>query len=539
MSDAELSEEELALLDIILNVEPILQQSLSGFMLPENLSLTAEHSDELLSTLSAKHLISMEKDEYQRHVVSIKGEAREHVLKVLTPLWKNKKILPESLAGEAEKNLAQVIKMLELSHLTETDGKPRIIFSDYYSDFQVSTFCERLTRMGFVFKQMWSSRKHTYQEFYFRRTPLGTVKVLEDIIVTKVDLKGLDLDTDWRILTMVLFTETPLTIEDVKLNLPVLTSDDVNEIFFKLETRGIISRENGQIKISKATRDIVKSYFLLNQYQAFKSKIAEQLRRRIGKRPSNLYLLGVVKRILLSKPSLKYGEPFSSIEKALLKDVNENDLREASKLGLVLLSRDQLIVAHEVLFEIESIIETALSEETFMTIPPDELHTAVMAWRRIFGMDEECIKVQDEFVSDETLEIIQSYTLPRVEITVLTSTEGARDLDLDEMRRLLEAIKSSGKKIELHFVGYELNRKAPFHERYVITKNLCYSLSNSIKQVGKSKSTSITIIPKHKREGEVEPSFEYWTRTPLDKLKKKGIVRMNFEDWSKERQTVS
>jgi hypothetical protein len=531
MNSVEISEEELALLDIILNIEPVIHHLLSGFVLKENLPLPTERLDELLDTLSKKDLVSIEKDQYQRPLISIKNHAREKILEMLTPRWKNKKISSQSLTSEAEKNFAEVIKMLELK--SETDGKFRITFSDYYSDMQVLSFCERLTQMGFTLKQLWASRKHSYQEFYFRRIPLDTCKVLEDFVVEKVNIKGLDLDTDWRILTMILFSDTPLTLEDLKLNLPMLTSDDINDILFKLETRGVISRENGQIKIAKATRDIVKSYFFLNQYQAFKSKISEQLRKRVGERPSNLYLLGLVKRILSLMPQRKDGEPFSAIKKVLLKDINEKDLSEASKLGLILLSRDQIVIAHEALFEIESIIKAALSEETFMTIPPNELHTAVIAWRKIFGTSEEYVKVQDEFVNEETLEIIHSYTPPGIEITVLTSTEGARDLDLDEMKRHIETIKNSGKKIELHFIGYEANRKAPFHERYIITKDMCYSLSNSIKQVGKSKSTSITVIPKHKREGEVEPSFEYWAHTPLDKLKKKGITRMNFEEWLK------
>ncbi|MEM3828471.1 MAG: hypothetical protein QXP36_04570 [Conexivisphaerales archaeon] len=533
MASVEVSDEELALLDIILNVEPVNHHLLSGFMLKENLSLTVEHLDELLDTLSKKDLVTIEKDQYQGPRISIKSGTREKIIGMLAPRWESKKIFPQSLTGEAEKNFVGVIKMLELA--SETDGKFHITFSDYYSDIQVLSFCEKLTQMGFILKQLSASRKHSYQEFYFRRIPLDTRKVLEDFVVEKVNLKGLNLDTDWRILTMILFFDSPLTLEDLKLNLLMLTSDDVNDILFNLEARGVISRENGQIKIAKATRDIVKSYFFLNQYQAFKSKISEQLRKTVGERPSNLYLLGLVKRILSSMPQRKDGEPFSTIKKALLKDINEKDLGEASKLGLILFSRDQIVIAHEVLFEIESIIKTALSEETFMTIPPNELHTAVMAWRRIFGTSEEYVKIQDEFINEEALEIIHSYTSVGIEIVVLTSTEGARDLDLDEMKRYVETVKKSGKKIELYFVGYETNRKAPFHERYIITKDMCYSLSSSIKQVGKSKSTSITVIPKHKREGEVEPSFEYWIHAPLNKLKEKGIVRMNFEDWLKTR----
>jgi hypothetical protein len=533
MNEYPLSEEDLSILDLITNLEPLLEYQLSGFWLAKNQSLGTLQLNEILNKLSHLQLISLQKDEYQRVTISLNHLMKEKIETVLSDLWKRRKIEKSTLLAEAEKDYIGVLKLLELK--STFDDKPRIGFSDYYMDSQSHQFCQRLTEIGMVFKNTWSSSKHYYEDYYLRKVPFSVEKVLEDFVVSKVNLEGLDLQTDWRALAVLLFSGTPPMIEDLKVNFPSLTLDEINEIIFRLEKRGILSREGTELKILKATKDIIKNYFILNRYQSFKTLIIQELRNRISERTSNLYLLGLIKRILTSVGFQKTSEPFFSIKRTLIRNVSDDDIKEVAKLGLVFPTTQEVIVASEVLLELEEALKSALSEETVYRVPAGEIFTAIAVWKEIFGNCEDYIKIEDEYVNEETLEIIQSYSPVGVELTVLSSIKGARDLDIEEMERRIKAIRNSGRKIELFFIGYEHNEEALFHERYIISKNVCYLLSNSMKQIGRSKSASVALISKEKKTGIIEPAFDYWIGSQKEKLKEIGVIRMTLEEWLKHK----
>jgi len=86
----------------------------------------------------------------------------------------------------------------------------------------------------------------------------------------------------------------------------------------------------------------------------------------------------------------------------------------------------------------------------------------------------------------------------------------------------------------LYFIGDNLG-KAPFHFRYIISKDYCYSITTSIKQVGKTKDADIIPLSKEEKNGLVEPAFDYWVGLPLNKLKEKGIIRMEFNEWIEQK----
>lgn len=535
MSNSEkLGEGELFVLDAIINLEPILQHQLPGLWITNEGPLGTDQLNEILSKLSNSQLILIQKDNYQREIVSSNRLSRDKVDTILSNFWKEKHIERERLIAEIERDYTGILKALGLKLID--DDKVRISFSDYYSDFQAKELCQKLWKIDMAFKQTWSSKKHFYEEYFFRRHPIDVAKSLEELVVSRVNPEELELETDWRILIPLIFSETSVTEEDIRTNIPNLTSDEIEETLFRLQACGIVRREERELKIEKATKDIIKNYFILQRYQLFKSSIAHELRRRVRERASNLYLLGLVKRILSRTHISKVSEPFAIMKRDSISDISNNDLENATKLGLVFLTKKELIVAHEVILELEETLRSALSEETVYRVPANEIFTAITVWKEVFAQCKEYIKIQDEYVNEETLQILQSYVPSDVKLTILSSIKGARDLDVEEMKRRVEAMKNSGRKVQLLFIGYEQNGEAPFHERYIISKDVCYLISNSIKQVGKSKSASIALVSKEKKEGTVEPAFNYWTSSEKE-LRKLGIERLNFNEWLK-RKTV-
>jgi len=525
----EFAEEDLFIVDAIINLEPILRHQFSGLWITNERPLESEQLDNILNKLSTLQLISIQKDDYQREILSLNPLSEDRVESILSSFWKRKHITREHLIEKIEKDYAGILKALEFKSID--DSKVRIGFSDYYSDSQAKGLCQRLTEIGMAFKQTWSSKKHYYEEYFLRRHPIDVMKSLEELIVSRVNPKELKLETDWHVLIPLIFCDISVTKEDLKTNIPSLTSDEIDGILFRLQNCGILVREGREIKIQKAAKNIIKNYFILQQYQPFKSLITHELRKRVRERPENLYLLGLMKRILSSAQISEASEPFLVIRRDSISDVSTESLENAVKLGILFLTKQELIVAHEVLLELEETLTTALLEKEVYRIPAKEIFTAISIWRKMFGECKDYIKIEDEYVNEETLEILRSYVPSDVKLTILSSIKGARDLDVAEMERRVEAMKNSGRQIELFFVGYEQNGEAPFHERYIISKHVCYLISNSLKQVGKSKSASIALISNDKKEGTVEPAFNYWIDTPEDKLNKLGIKRLRFDEW--------
>jgi len=264
--------------------------------------------------------------------------------------------------------------------------------------------------------------------------------------------------------------------------------------------------------------------------------MVQQLRERVSERVSNLFLLGLLKRILISPQIEKMTGPFYTIKKTLITNVDETDLREAVKLGIVFLTENEVIIANDALNELETLFKSAISEKSLIRIPANDIYTAIVTWRKIFGGCKKYIKIQDEYVNEETLQIVQSYSPSDVGITFLSSIEGARDADVEEMKQRVDNIRNSGRKINLFFVG-DKEGKAPFHFRYIISRDLCYSITTSIKQVGKSKDVDLIPISKEEKDGLIEPAFNYWTG-PEKRLREMGFDRMNFEEWLKHRSSA-
>jgi len=533
MNEYQLSEEELHILDVITNLEPLLQYEITGFWLPENQSLATEQVEKIVKKLANLQLISVTKREYQT-IISLNISMKEKVVNLLSDFWKRKQVETKLLWALAEKNYTGVLKLRELGYTFE--NKPRVGFSDYYRDSQLHDFCLMLLDINMVFKHTWSSKKHDYENYYFRKIPVDVEKTLQDFILSKVNLEELKLETDWRVMAILLFSEITPKIGDIRQNFPDLTPDEVNEILSKLESRGVVTVEREELKLPKATKDIIKSFFILNQYQAFKNLLIQQLRKRIGERISNLFLLGLIKRILTSLRIQRPLEPFCTIKKNLLTNVNESDLREAVKLGIVLLTESEVIIANEVISELETILRSAISEKPLIRIPANDVYAAMVTWRKILGECKDYIKIQDEYVSEETLQIVQSYSSSQADIKILSSIEGARKADIEEMNQRVNDIRKAGTKIELFFIGNN-EGKAPFHYRYIISKNLCYAITTSIKQVGKSKDADLIPVSKEEKEGLIEPAFSYWIDLPKEKLNEIGINRMNFDEWLKRKST--
>ena len=255
MGQSELSNLDLQVLDIITNFEPLPKFQLSGFWASKDKQLTDDDINSALNKLKMLKLIRVTKDQYGREVLSINLNSRKKVFDLLEHFWKSREISKEKLLGIAQRNDSNIMRFLELTHVYE--DKAHVSFSDYYWDPPSHDLCVKLLEIGMVFKATWSSRKHYYEEYYLRKIPVDVKKTLQEYILGKINVENLKLDPDWRILLILIFTEEPVRISDIKENFPALTFDEFVEILAKLEERSALTLDTEEVRLSRATRDII------------------------------------------------------------------------------------------------------------------------------------------------------------------------------------------------------------------------------------------------------------------------------------------
>jgi hypothetical protein len=523
-----LSNVDLHILDIIINLGPFKKYDdfIYEFYLNKEDHLTKKEIDAAIQKFLNAGLISIVKNRYDEELIMANAEAE----KILTNYWKEK-IKKDKLLEIVQENYQEVLKLLGLKQRDSSHNISYIRFilgSDY--DRSLAGFCEKLLEANMVFKahSVSTTGKTITEDYYLRKVPIDVESELQEYVLNS--LEDFRVDVEWLALLLPMFTKSNIKIADIEAIFPSLTHIEVLELLKRLEDKKILKISNEEISISEPIRNYIKTIFISRRYVDFESFMIQQLRNRIAESISSLYLLGTIKSILASGKATDDG-PFAIIERSsvvneILKDVE----KDIPKLGIVFLAKDHIVIAKRVLDELESILKSKIFEKV-IRVPANDTYTAINVWRKILG--EECkdyIKIQDEYVNEETLEILRSYTPPQISITILTSIEGAKDADIEKMKQIVDKIRDSGRKLEWYSIGDSLG-KAPFHFRYIISRDICYSISTSIKQVGKSKDADLILISKEEKEGLIEPAFDYWIGVPENKLKEKGLNRMKFDEW--------
>lgn len=292
-----LPEVDLLLLDIIANFEP-LRYPIHEFWLTRNKKLTSEKIEDSIRRLSDSELLLIKKDEYNREILVINSEKRNEVFNTLKNHWEGR-VQKEKLLQIAERNDREVLKLLELK--TSYEGITYLTISDYYYDQLSRSFCEKLLDINMVFKATILSRKHYYEVYYLRKMPVDVESELQNYVLSKVNTDSFRLELEWRALILPMFADSPVNIANLEAFFPSLTRDEILELLKKLEERKVLTIINNEVSIPKAVKDIIKTNFLLKNYSTFESIMIEQLRKRVSESPSNLYLLGALKKALMAR----------------------------------------------------------------------------------------------------------------------------------------------------------------------------------------------------------------------------------------------
>ena len=435
-----------------------------------------------------------------------------------------------SMGKRIEENRAELALLIKMmGKVYGTDQNRSVSFSDYDWDSQLIQFCDQLVKAYLLFKKSTSSRKHSYLNYYFRQWPFRSEPLIENLVMKYLNIEGLQ-DRDWKIICLLLLSDRlGLRYQIFKSNLD-FTDPQLRELLTNLKDKGLIEERAGDLCLQQGLKESLVQYFKANIYPGMKSTTTTRLKEAISTSLSNLWLFSSVKRINELPIGESRSEPFRCRMIRIL-DLKEYEPQfvDMRRLDLIVDFEDQIIVPQDILKDIENWLKSSL-KKTVTFIPARDYYLARETLQKIFSSCEDYVKIQDPYLGEETFYVLE-YVPKDLEIKLLTGVRAGTGEDVERIARQIERFGSERRgKFHISFVG-NVDGDAPFHDRFIISKNNCWQSGTSLKEIGRGKDTTIVEIPKHEKEEMIEQAFNRWWEAKNKILQEKGLRRLDFKGW--------
>jgi len=416
-----------------------------------------------------------------------------------------------------------------MSRVFASQNIEQITFSDYDWPSELISACDELTKHSITFKTSSQSKKHYYMTYYLRSWPFDTGKILWDTILHNLNVEGLT-NEEWKMLFFLLIARDPQLPYKVLTSNTDLTDPELREIVTNLGDKGLLNESSGYISIPKALSNTLSEYFKTNVYPEFKDRIIEQVKKKIAGSLSNLWLFTGAKRI----NELGIGDRISSpvpakfVDKSRIKE-HEQQFQDMSRLGLIVDLDSKILVVSDIVKDVENWLRSSINA-SIIFIPAKDYLLARRVLQDIFSKCETYVKIQDAYLGEETFEFLE-YVPKDLQIHLLGGIKLGDKEDPNKVCQKIERFKSERKdKFEIFFVG-KSGGSTPFHDRFIISSNNCWTTGTSLKQIGSEKATAITEFSKDKGGEEIELAFDAIWFADSDELKERGYNKLDFETW--------
>lgn len=405
----------------------------------------------------------------------------------------------------------------------------QITFSDYDWPRDLISACDELTKHGITFKTSSQSKKHYYTIFYLRSWPFDAGKIMWERILSNLNVEGLT-NEEWKVLFILFIAGDPQVPYKVLTNNMNLTDPELREIVTNLCDKGLINESSGYISVPKALASSLSGYFKANVYPGFKDKVTEQVKKKISSSLSNLWLFTGAKRIneLGVRDIISNPVPAKLVDKSKIK-AHEPQFQDMSHLGLIVDLESKILVISDIVKDIENWLRSSINA-SIIFIPAKDHLLARRVLRDIFSKCQNYVKIQDAYLGEETFEFLE-YISQGVQIQLLSGIKLGDKEDPSKVCQKIERFKSERKdKFDIFFVG-KSGGATPFHDRFIISSNNCWTTGTSLKQIGSEKATAITEFSKDKSGEEIELAFDAIWFADSDELKARGYDKLDFETW--------
>src|SRR5579875_329729 len=516
------------ILDLLINVGSVQRAKVESFFAARksDVVLNSSRLSEAIDSLKKEKFI-VEKDGVLSLEPSHRDGAALEVRNYLDAIHVNS----QKLFDMAEKNDFRLPSLL--AAVRSNDGRADITFVDKFEDTTVLSVCMDLAADRMAFQHGWDQAGHHYVSFYLRRYPFSVTTTLEELLAKKAKLGELKSLEDLAIVAIVLFSPNPPTMEDLKVNLPDLTTEHLREAVSQLVSEGVVQIKDESLIVDDDLKHLLQSRFIWEHAERLNGVLFESAKQKLYNRTSNLYYLGLVER-LLSNKAVQTSTPFFALEKESVSNVLEEDLVQAAKLGIVYLTQKDIVVNTAVAERIESVLKESLRLGAVMTVHAGNVAELNDALLKVFGANSEYVKVEDPNVDEETLRILRNYVKQDSNLMLLTGVRRSEGSSLDKMKENFERLRGRGRGFDVRFVGRAGSGEAPFEKTYVISKTGAFMFSHPLKDFGKSADTFVLVESKARKDGEIEPAFDYlFGSASRDDLGSRGLMRQTLNEWLK------
>jgi hypothetical protein len=519
-----LDETKSTLLDILLNVGSVRKVDLPGFYSAQKGTIVPniEKLNDSLDSLKRNKFI-VEKDGILSVEPSKKDEAGAEVRAYL----ETANVTSQKVFELAERLDFRIPWLLASVHAA--GGVKQVTFSDSFADVNVMSLCIDLASSRMAFQQAKdTSGRHT-MTFYIRKFPFDVASTLKDLVRNSIKLDSVRAQEDLVMMAMVLYLSNSPTMDDLRVNLPDLTTEHLNEAVSRLAQKGVLLIVEEKLTVKEEMRPLLQSYFTLEYAPRLNRALFNSVKQKLNARMSNFYYFGLVERILSNK-TIQTSSPFFAISRESL-DVSEEDLRQAAKLGLLFMTKQEIILNTAVVEWIESIMRESLQRGALFTVHAGNVAEFNVAMEELFDHGSSHVRIQDPSLSEETLRLLSDYLKPEMEVMILSSVKMPSDSSAEGIEEAVRLLRGRVKSLDIKFVGDSGTGEAPFDRTLVITDGHCMHISRPLKDVGRSEDTYMAVEPVEVKDGLAIPSFDQLFESATKEwLQGRNLIRLSLNE---------
>lgn len=514
------------LLDILLNLGKLKKSEVASFLLntKDGALASGDKIVEIIDLMKRKKYI-VERD----GLLTVDPQNKDNAISEVREYLEVSRIGSQRLYELGERMDFRIPWLL--ASINEDSEVKHVTFSDNFNDMNVMSLCMDLVSEGLAFQYTRDVGKHHLLRFYLRRYPFDVTSILEEQVYRVVKKDMLRTHEDMVIMAMSVFMDGPLTMKDLKLNLPDLTTEHLSEATSKLAQRGLLSIRDNKIEVKEEIRPFLQGYFVWNYVNEFNKSLFDTAKSKLKSRMSNFYYFGLVERMLSNK-TIQAAAPFHVVERDQLKRVDSEELVEAVKLGFLFMSEDQVMLNTAVIGGFEGILKESMSKDSLLSVRAASIAEVNSVMKKLLGQNSSELRIQDHSVDEETIRVLNDYVAKDSSLSLLLPVKLKDGSSFKSFLDELEVLRDKVRSFEVVFVGRREDNEAPFQSTYIISDDFCARLSHPIAEVGKSDDVYISLQPSKEKDGSVIPAFDmlfkyadkYW-------LERKGLMRMSLDEW--------
>lgn len=432
------------------------------------------------------------------------------------------------LIGSDEVVLGRSIDLV--GQVVSWEDRDAITFADGAWNGNVGRLCDTLVKERIMFRFSTSSKRRSYRSYVVRRWPFRFLTDFRDIVWNKVDYRGLD-ETHWMIIFLALAGPSSTISHDLLLRNIRLTPGELREEVSFLRAKRFLDESPGVVSIPFSMRVLLGQLIKQEFYPKYKARVISFGKKRMQKSTNAIWQFATVKRTLDLPGGSVINEPVARkrYSKSEIGEIS-GYLDEMSTTGLILNKGGDIEIFSEPVEELDRWLRSSINQ-SLTIIPENDRFYAAAFFKDLFSKCEEYVKIQDPYIGETTFDLLQ-YVPPGMRLTIATGLALGDGEDYAAVISDIERFRLERKgSFNINFIGNKKNLTPIFHERFIITRNRCWQVGNSLLNMGGAKETTVTEHSISYKDEIVEPAFDRWLTIKLRELEEKDRTRVEFVRW--------